>query len=114
MAVGAGVIFNPYLGMAALAGAGALFLGGYWFGHSAASDSASAARLSSENAALVELIGVMAERTATINAAAEADAERALRDAARLAELQEMIDAIPDDGNVCLPASSAQRLRNIR
>jgi outer membrane murein-binding lipoprotein Lpp len=83
-------------------------------GHHVASTSSDASRLAGEKAALENLVGTMAQRLVTINEAATADAARATADAQRLAKLQELIDAIPDDGNVCLPASSAERLRNIR
>jgi type II secretory pathway component PulJ len=95
------------LGTAALAVA---FAAGYHV----ASTSSDAARLASENAALVDMIGTMANRLTVANAAAEADTARAQSDAARLAELQEQIDAIPNDDRVCLSRDNAVRLRLIR
>jgi type II secretory pathway component PulJ len=95
------------LGVAALA---VSFAAGYHV----ASTSSDAARLASENAALVEMIGTMANRLTVANQAAEADTARAQSDAARLAELQEQIDAIPNDDRVCLPRAAALRLRIIK
>jgi hypothetical protein len=97
------------LGVAALAVA---FAGGYHV----ASTSSDAARLASENAALVDMIGTMANRIQIINAANEADSIRADENAARLVELQEIIDGIEADDRVCLDRDSdaLKRLRLIR
>jgi type II secretory pathway component PulJ len=105
------MMVSPFalLGVAALAVA---FAGGYHV----ASTSSDAARLASENAALVDMIGTMANRLTVANAAAEADTARAQSDAARLAELQEIIDGIEADDRVCLDRDSDahRRLRLIR
>jgi mannose/fructose/N-acetylgalactosamine-specific phosphotransferase system component IID len=106
--------FNPYLILAGFLTIGAAGTGGYWKGYSNASTACDSARYQAEVAGLTDLVGTMAQRLVTINEAATADAARATADAQRLAELQELIDAIPENADVCLDADGARRLRNIR
>lgn len=61
-----------------------------------------------------EIVRIMKLRDELIKEASEADKSRAAADAARIAELEKMINATPKDNRIALPRAAAGRVRNVR
>jgi hypothetical protein len=108
------MLANPWMILAAVLAIGSAGAGGYWRGHSDATTACSAETYRTLAEARGKALIAAQARLATVNEAAANDARRALENARRLAELQEAIDAIPDNADACLPAESSGRLRSIR
>jgi glutamate-1-semialdehyde aminotransferase len=100
---------NPW----ALAGLSALLIA-FAAGYQTATTRCDAAHYRAQAESLSAHVAQMQARLETVNRAAEAHATRARAHAERLAELQELIDAIPDDDRMCLGVDAASRLRLIR
>jgi len=105
---------TPWIILAVALALGAAGTGGYIKGHSDATTSCDAETYRSLAEARGAALLASQARLATVNEAAAGDARRALENARRLTELQEAIDAIPENADDCLPQPSAGRLRNIR
>ena len=105
---------NPWMLLAGVLALGVVGAGGYFKGHSDATTACDAETYRTLAEARGAALLASQARLATVNEAAAGDARRALENAKRLTELQEAIDAIPDNADDCLPQPSSQRLRNIR